>query len=142
MDKPFDRRRTALELLENMFEAEMRFLQSGSESLDILASAFHAEVVVHEPQSLPYAGDWNGLDGVGALFRKMREIWSDVTVESLQAAQNDDMVFMSCTLALISRANGATIKQPFAEVLRFKDDRLIEGTPFYYDTSEILAILR
>ncbi|PAQ09490.1 nuclear transport factor 2 family protein [Mesorhizobium temperatum] len=142
MDKPFNRRRVAMELLENMFEAEMRFLQSGSESLDMLASAFHAEVVVHEPQSLPYAGDWNGLDGVSALFRKMREIWSDVTVESLHAAQNDDMVFMSCTLSLTSRANGATIKQPFAEVLRFEDDRLIEGTPFYYDTSEILAILR
>ncbi|MER9068671.1 nuclear transport factor 2 family protein [Mesorhizobium sp. M0902] len=142
MDKPLDRRRTAMELIENMFNVEMRFLQSGSESLDVLAGAFHADIVVHEPRSLPYAGDWNGLDGVGALFRKMREIWSDVAVEDLQVAQNDDTVFMSCSLSLTSRANGATIKQPFAEVLRFKDDRLIEGTPFYHDTSEILAILR
>ncbi|TIP71801.1 MAG: nuclear transport factor 2 family protein [Mesorhizobium sp.] len=142
MDRPLDPRRTAMQLLENMFEVEMRFLQSGSESLYMLANASHAEVVVHEPQSLPYAGDWNGLNGIGALFRKMREIWSDVTVEGLQAAQNDDMVFMSCTLSLTSRANGATIKQLFAEVLRFKDDRLIEGTPFYHDTSEILAIPR
>jgi ketosteroid isomerase-like protein len=142
MDRPLDRRRTAMELLENMFEVEMRFLQSGSENLDMLAGAFHADVVVHEPRSLPYAGDWNGLDGVGALFRKMREIWSDVAVEGLQAAQSDDMVFMSCTLSLTSRARGATVKQPFAEVLHFKDDRLIEGTPFYHDTSEILAILR
>ncbi|ESX82290.1 hypothetical protein X759_06355 [Mesorhizobium sp. LSHC420B00] len=131
-----------MELIENMFNVEMRFLQSGSESLDTLASAFHVEIVVHEPRSLPYAGDWNGLDGVGALFRKMREIWSDVAVEDLRVAQNDDMVFMSCTLSRTSRANGATIKQPFAEVLRFKDDRLIEGTPFYHDTSEILAMLR
>lgn len=141
MDKPLDRRRTGMELLENMFEVEMRFLQSGSESLDMLAGAFNVEVVVHEPQSLSYAGDWKGLDGVGALFRKMREIWSDVAVENLQAAQNDCMVFMSCTLSLTSRANGATIKQPFAEVLRFKDDRLIEDTRFYHDTCEILAIL-
>ncbi|PAP99907.1 hypothetical protein CIT25_22975 [Mesorhizobium mediterraneum] len=56
MDKPLDRRRTAMELLENMFEVEMRFLQSGPASLDTLASAFHAEIVVHEPQSLPYRG--------------------------------------------------------------------------------------
>ncbi|WP_287337045.1 nuclear transport factor 2 family protein [Mesorhizobium sp.] len=98
MDERLDRRRTAMELLENMFEVEIRFLQSGSESLDMLASAFHAEVVVHEPQSLPYAGGWKGLDGVGALFRQMREIWSDVAVESLQAAQSDDTVYMSCTL--------------------------------------------
>ncbi|MGX9574467.1 nuclear transport factor 2 family protein [Mesorhizobium sp. f-mel] len=119
MDERLDRRRTAMELLENMFEVEMRFLQSGSESLDMLASAFHAEVVVHEPQSLPYAGGWKGLDGVGALFRKMREIWSDVAVESLQAAQSDDTVYMSCTLRLTARANGAVVVQPFAEVLPF-----------------------
>ncbi|MES0207864.1 hypothetical protein NKJ93_02040 [Mesorhizobium sp. M0028] len=57
MEKPLGRRRTAMELIENMFNVEMRFLQSGSESLDMLASAFHVEIVVHEPRSLPYAGD-------------------------------------------------------------------------------------
>lgn len=46
MDKPLHRRRTAMELIENMFNVEMRFLQSGSESLDVLANAFHAEIVV------------------------------------------------------------------------------------------------
>jgi hypothetical protein len=96
---------------------------------------------VHEPQSLPYAGDWNGLEGIAALFRKMQESWSNVAVENLQAAQYEDVVFMSCTLSLTSRANGVTIKQPFAEVLRFRDGRLLEGTPFYYDTSEILAVM-
>jgi len=96
---------------------------------------------VHEPHSLPYAGDWNGLEGIASLFQTMHESWSGVAVENLQAAQADDIVFMSCTLSLTARANGVTIKQPFAEVLRFRDGRLIEGTPFYYDTSEILAAL-
>ncbi|MCV3208294.1 nuclear transport factor 2 family protein [Mesorhizobium sp. YC-39] len=141
MEKTLDRRSTAMELLENMFDVEMRFLRSDSDSVDMLAGAFHAEVVVHEPRSLPYAGDWKGLDGIGALFYKMREMWSDVAVECLQAAQNDDMVYMSCTLRLTARANGAIVTQPFAEVLRFKDGRLIEGTPFYHDTAEILTAL-
>jgi hypothetical protein len=48
-------------------------------------------------------------------------------------------VFMACTLRLTSRADGTAIKQPFAEVLRFKDGLLLDGTPFYYDTSEIVA---
>ncbi|PDQ20810.1 hypothetical protein CN311_12455 [Mesorhizobium sanjuanii] len=141
MDETLGQRSTAMELLENMFDVEMRFLRSDSDSVDMLAGAFHAEVVVHEPRSLPYAGDWRGLDGIGALFHKMREIWSDVAVEGLQAAQNDDMVYMSCTLRLTARANGAVVVQPFAEVLRFKDGRLIEGTPFYHDTNEIMTTL-
>jgi ketosteroid isomerase-like protein len=141
MGKALERQSTAMKLLENMFDVEMRFLQSASGNIEMLAGAFHRDVVVHEPQSLPYAGDWNGLEGIAALFQKMQESWSNVAVENLQAAQNDDVVFMSCTLSLTSRANGMTIQQPFAEVLRFRDGRLLEGTPFYYDTSEILAAL-
>ncbi len=130
---------SATELLKRMFDVELRFLQSGKPDTLMLATAFHPDVVVHEPKSLPYAGDWNGLAGVGALFRKMREVWSDLKVEQLEATREGDTVFMICTIHLTSRATGASITQPFAEVLRFKDDLLIEGTPFYYDTAEILA---
>ena len=41
-----------------------------------------------------------------------------------------------------SRATGRSITQPFAEVPRFQRDRLIDGTPFYYDTAAVMALLR
>ncbi|CAD5299340.1 conserved hypothetical protein [Bosea sp. 62] len=132
---------SAMELLERMFAVEMRFLQQDEADLDLLATAFHPDVVVHEPASLPYAGDWRGLGGIGRLFRTMREIWSDLSVDGLQPAKTGDTVFMSCTLRLTARINGRTITQPFAEVLRFEDGRLIEGTPFYFDTAAIRAAL-
>lgn len=136
-----DGQSTAMQLLERMFEVEMSFLKSDVKDVAILASAFHGDVVVHEPASLPYAGDWRGLKGIGELFRRMSDVWSDVRVEALEAVQSDNTVFMACTLYLTSRANGATIKQPFAEVLHFNDGLLLEGTPFYYDTSEIITAL-
>ena len=135
------RQRPALELLKRMFEVEMRFIQSDSGDVGQLAEAFHRDVVIHEPASLPYAGDWRGLEQLAALFRKMREVWSDMSVDGLQAARDSDVVLMSCTLSLTSRATGARIVQPFAEVLRFDDDLLIDGTPFYFDTAEIVAAL-
>lgn len=141
MNQKLDHQRTAIQLLDRMFDVEMRFLRSDSENIEVLAGAFHPDVVIHEPASLPYAGRWTGLEGVGALFGKMREVWSDIKVEGLEAARAGDAVFMSCTLHLTSRTNGAAIKQPFAEVLKFKEDLLIEGTPFYYDTHEIVAVL-
>jgi hypothetical protein len=64
---------TAMELLGRMFEVEMSFVQSERKDIAALARAFHGEVVVHEPASLPYAGEWRGLAGVAALFGKMRE---------------------------------------------------------------------
>ena len=134
-------RRTAMELLERMFEVEMRFVKSDANDLDQLADAFHPDVVIHEQGSLAYPGDWVGLEGVGKLLRRMRDVWSDLGVDGLEAARVGDTVFMACTLSLTSRANGTTIKQPFAETLHFADDLLIDGTPFYYDTAEIVAAL-
>ncbi|MEZ0171110.1 nuclear transport factor 2 family protein [Microvirga sp. TS319] len=134
-------RLTAMQLLERMFEVEMKFIRSGADDVAALAEAFHPDVVVHEPLSLPYPGDWKGLEGAGALFRRMREVWSDMRVEGLTAAREADTVFMTCTLCLTCRTSGMTIRQPFAEVLRFQDERLIEATPFYYDTSEIVSAL-
>ena len=130
---------SAMELLTRMFDVELRFLQSDKPDLRMLATAFHPDVVVHEPKSLPYAGDWAGFEGIGALFRRMREVWSDLKVEKLEATRDGDVVFMACTIHLTSRTTGASVTQPFAEMLRFKNDLLIEGTPFYYDTAEILS---
>lgn len=132
---------TAMELLTRMFDVELRFLQSDKPELRMLATAFHPDVVVHEPKSLPYAGDWTGFEGIGALFRRMREVWSDLKVEKLETTRDGDAVFMACTIHLTSRATGVSVAQPFAEVLRFKNDLLIEGTPFYYDTAEILSAI-
>ena len=130
---------SAMDLLARMFDVELRFLQSDKPDLRMLATAFHPDVVVHEPKSLPYAGDWAGFEGIGALFRRMRDVWSDLKVEKLEATRDGDVVFMACTIHLTSRTTGASVTQPFAEMLRFKNDLLIEGTPFYYDTAEILS---
>lgn len=132
---------SATELLKRMFDVELRFLQSDKPDIGMLMTAFHPDVFVHEPKSLPYSGDWNGLSGVGALFRRMRDVWSDLKVEQLEATRDGETVFMACAIHLTSRSTGASITQPFAEVLRFKDDLLIEGTPFYHDTAEILAAI-
>ena len=133
---------SALEVLGRMFEVELRFLASPTNDARRLAEAFHPDVVVHEPRSLPYAGDWRGLDGIAALLRKMSEVWSDIAVDDMEAARSGDTIFMSCRLRLVARAGGATLERPFAEVLRFRDGLLLDGTPFYHDTAEIAALLR
>jgi ketosteroid isomerase-like protein len=141
MNKAVDGLDTALGLLEHMFDVEMRFVRGSADDKDLLATAFHKDVVIHEPRSLPYAGDWTGLDELSTLFRKMQETWSDMAVDNLQAVSDGDTVFMACTLSMTCRVNGIKIVQPFAEMLRFEAGLLIEATPFYYDTEEIVSTL-
>lgn len=130
---------SAMALLKRLFDAETACLESGDST--VLRGVFHPDVVVHEPASLPYAGEWRGLDGIAALFRRMSETWSEMSVQNMTAARADDTVLMTCRLTLVARRNGTRIEQPFAEALRFEDGMLRDGIPFYHDTGALVAAL-
>lgn len=131
----------AVEVLKRMFSAEMQSVQSGSTDSSGIIAAFHPDIVVHEPASLPYAGDWRGHGGLKELFKNMHDIWEKMDVEDMEATIEGDKLFMSCTFVATARQTGQTIRQPFAEVLKLKDDLVIEGFPFYFDTVAINAAL-
>jgi ketosteroid isomerase-like protein len=133
---------TAEQLVSRLFAAQAEFVASGGVDEDALAEAIHPEVVLHEPASLPYAGDWEGLAGAAALLRAMGDVWSEFRVADVEAARRGDTVFLAGTLHMRARATGAAIDQPFAQLLHFKDDLLVDATPFYFDTGEILTVIR
>lgn len=130
-----------MQILERMFQVEMSFIGSEGKDIGILAEAFHPDVVVHEPTSLPYSGDWKGLAGVAGLMHQMNRAFSKIAVENLNCSGSPAKLYVSCTLHMTSRATGMSVTQPFAQILRFEDGLLIEGTPFYFDTAEIQAAL-
>lgn len=132
---------STMQMLERMFQVEMAFMESESKNTRLLADAFHPDVVVHEPTSLPYSGDWIGLVGIAGLMQQMSREFSNVTVEDLSHAGSPAKLYVSCTLHLTARATGISVTQPFSQILRFENGLLVEGTPFYFDTAEIDAIL-
>ena len=132
---------TCQAIVERMFSAEMAYLASDRKDLRILAEAFSEDVVIHEPSSLPYSGEWRGLEGLTALFARMNEVWSKLEVNDLLVTGSCDLVHLTCRLTVTSRATGRTVTQPFAECLSFREGRLVEGIPFYYDTHELLGLI-
>lgn len=128
-------------IVERMFAAEFAFMKEGGNDLRLLTDAFHPQVVVHEPLSLPYAGDWKGIDGIAALIRKMNAAWSDMTVSKLEVHGDGKCILLACQLRMVVRKSGQIVEQPFAERLRFAEGKLIEGTAFYFDTAQIMAAL-
>jgi O-6-methylguanine DNA methyltransferase len=128
----------AMAILTQMFAAEMQFIESDH---DAIAAIFHPDIVVHEPASLPYAGDWRGYEELGRLFKSMRDTWSFINVENMRATIDGDTLFMCCTLVTTARNSGNGVRQPFSEVLKIKEGLVVEGTPYYYDTAAIIAAL-
>lgn len=132
---------SSMQILEKMFNVEMAFMASKEKDSAILAEAFHPDVVVYEPSSVPYAGDWRGLAGVAELMHLMSDTFATFEVENLTCSGPPANMHVSCTLRIVSRKTGISVTQPFAQLLRFQEGLLIEATPFYFDTDEIRAAL-
>jgi hypothetical protein len=123
------------EILDNMFHAEMLFMEKNDDSA--IKQAFHPDIVVHEPESLPYAGDWSGYQELKQLWRMMNQCWESIAVEDMDVAINDNLLFLRCKLVTTSRKSAKTITQPFAQSLTIEDGLVKDVIPFYFDTSAI-----
>lgn len=131
----------AMEILNRMFTAEMQFMHSDGSDLSGIKAAFHPDIVVHEPNSLPYAGDWRGYEELGRLHKIMHNTWSSLMTENMHATIDGDTLFMGCTLVATARHSGKEIRLPFAEILKIKDDLVVEAFPYYYDTVAVNTAL-
>jgi len=131
----------AMEILNRMFTAEMEFMRSEGNDISGITAAFHPDIVVHEPASLPYPGDWRGYEELGKLFKTMHRTWSRMNVENMVATQDGDTLFMGGTLVATARQSEKEVRMPFAQILKLKDDLVIEAFPFYFDTALINAAI-
>lgn len=95
------------------------------------------EVRFREAASLPYGCDVRGIDaalqGVGA----MMAAWSvmDVVFEEFVAA--GDLVIAYMYVKATARNTGKPYEGPCAEVFRFRNGRIIEWHPIYWDTHAV-----
>jgi hypothetical protein len=98
-------------------------------------------IVVHEPASLPYPGDWCGYEELGRLFKTMHNTWSSMNIENMLATLDVDTLFMGYTLVATARLSEKEVRFPFAKILKMKDNLVIEAFPYYFDTALIKAVL-
>jgi ketosteroid isomerase-like protein len=74
-------------------------------------------------------------------MRAMNDAWAEMAVDRLEVHGDGERVLLACQLRMVARRTDRIVRQPFAERLRFEDGKLIEGTPFYFDTADIADAL-
>jgi len=102
-DSLSDNSTKATEILNRMFETEMEFMRSDGNDFSGIKSAFHPGIVVQEPASLPYPGDWCGFEELGRLFKTMYNTCSSMNIENMLATLDGDTLFMGCNLVATAR---------------------------------------
>jgi len=93
----------------------------------------HADVVVHEPASLPFGGSFHGMEGMRELRRQQDEVWKERSFEVLDYAQSGDRVVGLVTLRGTLRATGETIETRVTEWWTLRDGKVAAIEAFYAD---------
>ena len=116
------------------FQALMGFVENFlGEDFDAAIEFIHPEVVAHEPESLPYGGEYRGKDG---FYELMTKIWATVSVEATPVGMHDagDTIVAVYQGKFTSKASGGSVEMPVSEVYGFTDGLISSANIFYKDS--------
>jgi uncharacterized protein len=98
------------------------------------------DVVFHEAASLPYGCTKTGKAGAQAGVEGMFSAWSHLRVDIEEFACAGDIVIAYLMMRATARATGEVYEGPTAELFRFKEGKVIEWRPIYWDTHRVRQV--
>ncbi len=95
------------------------------------------DLVITEPPSLPFGGEYRGKDALLKLFTIVMDYWDNpqVTVDNVIGDDVDAAVLLTFTMT--SKHTGNTFTQTVVETAKSKDGLVTEMRIHYFDTAEV-----
>ena len=126
----------------------IRNLFRGVEERDLgtYLAACDREVVIREPGSLPYGGEYHGLEGLRQHAAGWMRTWAPLQPEEerkLDAAFIDagDHVIARWRLRARAADGSGTLNMPMVGIYELHDGKLVGAQMFYSDTAAVLRFL-
>ncbi|MEV6013111.1 nuclear transport factor 2 family protein [Streptomyces sp. NPDC051976] len=124
-------------VLDAFYDAEMRYIAAGGArdgaSFAEMAACLHPEAVMHMGPSVPFPGDWRGIEGVKRFFAMLSDTWVSMVITDVKYFNGEDGVAISMRVQLTSRATGRTADARLAQFITFDDGLIRDFTVFYLD---------
>lgn len=105
--------------------------------LEAAVSAIHPDCVLHEAESLPYAGDWRGHGGFRELVGIMLSCF-DLKILGYEVYESaPDTVSMKAEGIFTSKKSGRSVMMPLVEIYKIKDGLIFDADIYYKDAMAI-----
>jgi ketosteroid isomerase-like protein len=129
--------------LMRFYEAERRYSATGSAAdRNALLATLHPDIVLYQPESLPYGGEWRGREAFGNWLDAFVQAWTGVTpTDPAFHTCGTDTIISTVTMRATARSTGTEIIMPMCQVIRFTDELPIEWRNFAWDTAKMLDAL-
>ena len=131
-----------LDTIRRFYAAEAAYLAAGGGDFGPIAATLDPDVVIRQPASLPYGGEWRGHAGFEAWMRAFAEQWAALDVTGSELFPVGDVVVGRSHVHATHKPTGRRVDWPLLQYFRFRDRRVLELWPFYWDTAALLGQLR
>ncbi len=96
------------------------------------------DLVIHEPPSLPYGGEWRGRDAMQRLYAHVMGYWDDPKVEWIDLLGGKSHSVALLHLTMTPKKGGQRFSQHVAEVTTFNGaGKMADMRIHYFDADEV-----
>jgi len=107
--------------------------------------AFHPDILINEAPSLPYGGEYRGLEGVLRHAERFRATWDRYQSEGSRELEPEFLAIGNRVIVLwrlrARAANGGSIDVPVVSIYRLNDGKIIESRMYPFDTVALVRFL-
>lgn len=129
----------ALATVRKLFEAVAR------RDAGAYFAAYHPDILIREPPSLPYGGDYRGLEGVLRHAERFRATWDRYQSEDSRELEPEFLAVGDRVVVLwrfrARGLNGESIDLPAVSIYRLQDGKIIESRMYHFDTAALVRFL-
>jgi ketosteroid isomerase-like protein len=108
-------------------------------------AAYHPDILISEAPSLPYGGDYRGLEGVLRHAERFRATWDRYQSEDRRELEPEFLAVGNRVIVLwrlrARAANGEGIDLPVVSTYRLQDGKIIESRMYHFDTVALVRFL-
>ena len=125
----------ALRVVQTIYEAGARG------DINTALAQYHPDCAVHEPDSLPFGGLWQGPAGIGQVLGVAFQVFDRFEPRPQTFIADGERVAVLVDLTVRVRSTGQELTMPLLELYTVRDGQVVEFRPFYWDTARVLAAL-
>lgn len=105
----------------------------------VMQAVFAPDVVVYQPDSLPYGGVYHGFEGfLGMMATAAGRHFDSGRIGLEKMVADGDNVVVRWRYPFRASADDEFVDVEVNEWLTFRDGKIIEARPFYWDTAQLM----
>lgn len=130
--------------LMSFYAAEQRYVAAGGAKAGAdfsgMAAHLHPDIVARQGPTVPYPGEWHGIDELKRFFAVFTETWSSLELTRIQYFEGDAGLAIQMRMQAIAVATGKALDTSVGHFLLFEDGLIREFNVYYMDPVHVREV--